>query len=79
MAEPGSGASRDDDDYKTSDWLDDVASGYADTGPSISDIQDLLDVAIGEEDFEEAARLRDRLNALKVRHMGSALGSTRKS
>lgn len=48
------------------DTVDDVASGYADTGPSISDIQELLDVAVREEDFEEAARLRDRLNALKV-------------
>ena len=34
-------------------------------GPGISDIQELLDVAIREEDFAEAARLRDRLKDLK--------------
>lgn len=45
--------------------LDDVASGYSDAGPGISDIQDLLDVAVAEENFEEAARLRDRLNLLR--------------
>lgn len=49
------------------DELDDIASGYADTGPSITEVQRQLDVAIKEEDFETAARLRDRLKLLKVR------------
>ena len=47
------------------DALDDVASGYADAGPSLSDIQALMDAAIKAEDFDEAARLRDRLKELR--------------
>ena len=47
------------------DALDDVASGYSDAGPSLSDIQALMDAAIAAEDFDEAARLRDRLKELR--------------
>ena len=45
--------------------LDDAPSGYSGDGPSISDVQDLLDVAVASEDFAEAARLRDRLVAMR--------------
>ena len=45
--------------------LDDAPSGYSGDGPSISDVQDLLDAAVASEDFAEAARLRDRLVAMR--------------
>jgi hypothetical protein len=45
--------------------LDDVASGYADAGPTIADVTELLAVAVRGEDYAQAAVLRDRLSALK--------------
>lgn len=52
---------------------EDVSSGYGGDGPSISDVQAMLDAAVLREDFAEAASLRDRLAAMRDDASASAL------